>query len=282
MKTQLVVVCALAAAVGCGNDSPGGPSPQPPPPPISIAITPATDLLKIKGTETFSVTGTYSNGSTRAEQPTWGTDNAGIATIDASGRASGIASGQASIFADAQGQRATRVLRVVPDYHGRWRGDWIATGCSDEGDWRGACVDFPSGSLFGLSLDLTQTRDAISGTSDFGDDLPGAVSGTIRMERAARAERHLYDCHRGHSPGAHGRRLGDGDHRQRANDRTVPGQPARARPARVDRRQRRGAYRGQDIGQFGSPGECRRTEPSRGDREEPPPKTRRSITQRRS
>lgn len=74
------------------------------------------------------------------------------------------------------------MLRVVPDYHGRWRGDWIATGCSDEGDWQGACGDFPSGSLFGLSLELTQTRDAISGTTDFGDDLPGAGSGTIRMD----------------------------------------------------------------------------------------------------
>ena len=58
----------------------------------------------------------------------------------------------------------------------------MATACSDDGDWRGACETFPSGSLFHLSLDLTQTRDTISGTTDVGDDLPGAVTGTIRMD----------------------------------------------------------------------------------------------------
>jgi hypothetical protein len=180
MKATIVIAFALVVAVGCGKDeSPTGPSSSTL---ASLSITPATDLIKIKGIETFSVTGTYSDGSTRPEQATWGTDNAGVATIDASGRAGGVASGQATIFGDTQGRRATRLLRVVPDYHGRWRGDWMAMGCGDEGDWRGACAAFPSGSLFGLSLDLTQTRDTISGTADFGDDLPGAVVGTIRMD----------------------------------------------------------------------------------------------------
>ena len=180
MKAQIVIVFALVAAVGCGKDeSPTSPSSSTL---ASLSITPATDLITIKGSETFTVTGTYSDGSTRTVQATWGTDNAGIATVDASGRASGVASGQASIIADAQGQRATRLLRVVPDYHGRWRGDWQVTGCADEGDWRGACAEFPSQSLFGLSLVLSQTRDTVSGTTDFGDDLPGAVTGTIRMD----------------------------------------------------------------------------------------------------
>lgn len=181
MKTHIVIVFALGVAVGCGKDSPVSPSP-PPSTLASLSITPATNLIKIKGAETFNVSGTYSDGSTRTVQATWGTDNAGIATIDASGRATGVASGQASIFADIQGQRATRLLRVVPDYHGRWRGDWSATGCADEGDWRGACAEFPVGSLFGLSLELTQTGDTVSGTTDFGDELPGAVTGTIRMD----------------------------------------------------------------------------------------------------
>ena len=180
MKTRIAIALALAVAVGCGKDE-GGPT-GPSPAPTSLSITPGTDLIKIKGSETFSVTGTYSDGSTRPVQATWGTDNGAVATMDPSGRAGGVTSGQATIFADAQGQRATRLLRVVPDYQGRWRGDWTATRCADEGDWRGACAEFPAGSLYSLALDLTQTRDAISGTADFGDALPGAVNGTIRMD----------------------------------------------------------------------------------------------------
>ena len=179
MKAQIVVAFALAVAVGCGEDkNPNGPSSSTL---ASLSITPDTDLIKIKGTETFSVTATYSDGSTRTEQATWGTDNTGVATIDASGRASGVASGQATIFGDTQGQRATRLLRIVPDYGGRWRGDWRATGCAEDGDWRGACEVFPSGSLWFLALELTQTRDAVAGTTDFGD-LAGAVNGSIRMD----------------------------------------------------------------------------------------------------
>jgi hypothetical protein len=180
MKTRIAaIVFALAAAVGCGEDGgPGAPSPTP----TGLSITPETPLIKIKGTETFSATGTFSDGSKRSVQATWGTDNAAVATIDSSGRASGVSSGQATIFADAQGQRATRLLRVLPDYHGRWQGDWMTTACGDDGDWRGACAEFPPGSLFGLLLALTQTGDTVSGTADFGDDSPGAVSGTIRMD----------------------------------------------------------------------------------------------------
>jgi hypothetical protein len=178
MKTRIVIALALAVAVGCGKDD----DPIRPSPPLTgLSITPDTNLIKIKGTETFSVTGTYSDGSTQSVNATWGSDNGAVATMDSSGRAGGVTSGQATIFADAQGQRATRLLRVVPDYHGRWQGDWTAAGCSDDGDWRGACAEFPSGSLWALWLDFTQTRDTISGRTDFGDGLAVAVAGTIMM-----------------------------------------------------------------------------------------------------
>jgi hypothetical protein len=178
MKTRIAIAFFLAIAVGCAKDE--GPT-SPSSTLAGVSIAPATDLIKIKGTETFSVAGTYSDGSTRTVQATWGTDNAAIAAIDSTGRASGVASGQASIFADAQGRRATRLLRVVPDYHGRWLGDWTAVACGDEGDWRGACAEFPPGSLWGLLLDVTQTRDTISGRTDFGDDLAVVVTGTIMV-----------------------------------------------------------------------------------------------------
>src|SRR5262245_11193238 len=109
MKTQIAIVLALAVAVGCGKDEPpiAGPSPTP----TGLSIATATDVMKIKGTETVTASGTYSDGSTRPVQATWGTDNAAVATMDSSGRAGGVASGQATIFAESQGLRATRLLR---------------------------------------------------------------------------------------------------------------------------------------------------------------------------
>jgi hypothetical protein len=185
MKARnLVVVALLTTMVACGGKGGGSPTaPSAPTPTITgLSITPATDLIKIKASESFTATATFSDGSSRPVQATWGTDTPGVATIDSSGRATGVASGQATIFADYPGaQRATRLLRVVPDYHGRWRGDWSVTACAEEGDWRGVCQEFTIGSLWLLNLTVTQTRDTVTGTTDFGEDLPGPVTGTIRM-----------------------------------------------------------------------------------------------------
>ena len=152
MKARnLVVVALLTTMVACGGKGGGSPTaPSAPTPTITgLSITPATDLIKIKASESFTATATFSDGSSRPVPATWGTDTPGVATIDSSGRATGVASGQATIFADYPGaQRATRLLRVVPDYHGRWRGDWSVTACAEEGDWRGVCREFTIGSLW--------------------------------------------------------------------------------------------------------------------------------------
>ncbi len=185
MRTHhLVVVALLVVAGACGRSdavNPAGPSSSKATV-TALAITPATDLIKLKGAESFNATATLSNGSTSSVQATWGSDNASVATIDTGGRATAVSSGQATIFADYQGQRATRLLRVVPDYQGRWSGDFRVAGCGETGDWLGVCADaYPTGSLFPLDLSATQDRDAITGTTDFGDRQPGPVSGSIRM-----------------------------------------------------------------------------------------------------
>lgn len=178
MWKAVMSVLAMIALSACGGG--GGGTPTTPSSALaSLSLVPATDLIKIKGTETFTANGSFSDGTTRSVEATWGSDNTAVATVSA-GRATGVAAGQATIFADYQGQRATRLLRVVPDYHGRWSGDHRQTGCADEGDWKGACADFPNGDLYMLVLALTQTRDALTGTADFGEP-GGAVRGSIRM-----------------------------------------------------------------------------------------------------
>jgi hypothetical protein len=176
----LVPLAALfAVGTGCDKDGNGpvGPSSNV----LSVSIGPATDFIKIKAIEPLSATASYSNGTTQTVQGTWGSDAPAVATVDGSGRVTGLAAGLATIFVDYEGLRATRTLRVVPDYHGRWIGDLSVTGCSNDGDFIGFCSEFPTGELVLLSLVINQTRDTVTGTTDFGDDLPGPVTGTILM-----------------------------------------------------------------------------------------------------
>jgi hypothetical protein len=185
MQARTLVVVALLTTVGaCGGNGGGGPTtPSAPMPTLpGLSITPATDLIKIKASETFTANATFSDGSSRSVQATWGSDNLSLVAIDSTGRATGVAPGLATIYADYQGMRATRLLRVVPDYQGTWQGDFSVTGCRDEGDWTGVCQQAPNGTLWALTLGITQTRDSVTGTTDpYGDDLPGPVSGTIRQ-----------------------------------------------------------------------------------------------------
>ena len=172
----LFALVLLVSVTACGKKSPSAPSPT-----LSgIAITSGSDMVRINADETWTLTATFSDGSTQVVQGTWSSSTPTVATVDGAGRVRGVASGQTTIAADYQNQRATRQLRIVPDYHGRWEGGWTITGCSDSGDLTGVCAGFATGDLFGLALVANQTRDTITGTTDFGDDTPGPVSGTIQ------------------------------------------------------------------------------------------------------
>lgn len=175
-----ILVLALATGVACSKGDDNGPTgPSGIPTLVSISVTPNTDLIKIKAVETFTVTASFSDGTSQVVQGTWGSDAPGVATADA-GRVTGVAAGTATIFADYQGFRATRAIRVVPDYHGRWDGDWAVGSCTGDGDFIDLCSEYATGELFGLTLVANQNRDAITGTTDFGDNLPGPVTGTIQ------------------------------------------------------------------------------------------------------
>jgi Bacterial Ig-like domain (group 2) len=182
MRTLVMCLVGALAFAGCGGDNKGNPNGPSDTRITGLTISPATDLLKINGSETFTLTGAMSNGASQTVSGTWASDAAAVAAIDSSGRATGRASGEATISGDSQGLRATRRLRVVPDYQGDWRGNWAITGCTADGEWARAnvCQDIPNGALSAFRLTLTQTRDAVSGSVDF-DELPGPIQGSIRI-----------------------------------------------------------------------------------------------------
>jgi hypothetical protein len=152
--------------------------------PTGLGINPATDLIKVGATETYSVVVNLSNGSTRpATAPAWSSSDGAIATIDAGGAARGMAAGSTSIGVAAENLSATRSLRVVPDYQGSWAGTYRVTSCAHTGAFRAAraCGDIvKTGDIGGIAVRFTQTRDTVSGTLGFGE-LLGDATGTIQQ-----------------------------------------------------------------------------------------------------
>lgn len=185
-RRSLLPVISLAVLAACGGGGGGAPSSPgpvtPAPTTVSVAISPATDLITIQGTATFSATATMSDGSTKSVSGTWVSDPAAVATVDGSGRVTGIGSGQATVSVTYDNVKASRTIRVVPDYQGSWAGEYAVTACQDTGDFhredwcRSAMRD-----LVRVTMDLTQSRDSVSGAWTH-RDLVGNATGTIETD----------------------------------------------------------------------------------------------------
>lgn len=82
----------------------------------SISITPANPIIQVGGTQPFTATGTYSNGTTQniTSQVTWSSSNTAAAAVNASGVATGVAGGASTIKATFGGVNASTSLTVQP------------------------------------------------------------------------------------------------------------------------------------------------------------------------
>ena len=179
----MAVMLGLSACGGGSSPSAPTPSPAPAVTTVSVSINPSTDLLKIQGTETFTVTATMSDGSSKSVSGTWASDASAIASIDASGKLTGHTAGQAGISVTYDGARATRSIRVVPDYQGNWAGDYTVLSCQDSGDFTREewCESALEDGVIRVTMALTQTRDAVGGTWAH-DVMTGAAQGTIETD----------------------------------------------------------------------------------------------------
>lgn len=83
---------------------------------VSLAISPSTALLPISGTQVFTATATYSDGSTRdvSSSTVWSSGVSAVGTIvPATGLATGVISGTTVITAAFGGKTSTSVLAVT-------------------------------------------------------------------------------------------------------------------------------------------------------------------------
>lgn len=172
----VLIVAASVCAAACGKSSPAEPSKTV----SALSMSPATDWVKINGTEKFTVTAQYTTGAVEAVAPTWTSDAISIATVDASGTVTGVAAGQATVTATYQGKSVTRGIRVIPDYGGRWTGNWGVTSCTVQGIPASWCDPARNGS-FPATLVITQSKDVVTGTWTF-QDATGTHPGTIAAD----------------------------------------------------------------------------------------------------
>jgi hypothetical protein len=166
----------ILALPACG----GGKSPTAPEQ-VTLALTPGTDFLATGQSAELTLIGTRANGTQETMQATWGSDNTQVATVE-NGHLVGVRPGQATIYAECTHGRATRVVRVVPEYAGSWAGAYSLGACSATGDFatEQMCDEFPAGSQAPLGLRLSRSREHVTGTVMLGS-LSGDTAGDIAI-----------------------------------------------------------------------------------------------------
>ena len=133
----------------------------PPPTLVSIAVTPANPSIISGTTQQFTATGTYSDGSRRnlTSTVTWSSSSTSVATINSSGLADGVGSGQTTIQASLDGIPGSTSLTVTP----------ATSGCANTGVGNGfSCVQAASnfnGGSVATSVSATLASSVTTGNS---------------------------------------------------------------------------------------------------------------------
>jgi len=83
-------------------------------PVASVTVSPASGSVQTAATKQFSATTRDANGNVLTGRTiTWGSNNTGVATVNGSGLATGVAAGSATITATSEGKSGTAALTVT-------------------------------------------------------------------------------------------------------------------------------------------------------------------------
>jgi hypothetical protein len=186
-----IIAAFVVAACGGGSSTPTPTTPTPTAPTATGLSISGTDQLRTGQSQTYAATVNLSNGTTQAAtSPTWTSDNQSVMTITSAGQAAALTHGTSTLTATAQGQSATRLVKVYQDYQGTWTGAYRIRTCDDQGDFKNLfCADiFPRGALLPIRITLTQPGSTASGTLELGNivhTLSGGIFDTRHFVGAA-------------------------------------------------------------------------------------------------
>jgi hypothetical protein len=169
---RLVLAFLLTPLLAACSDSSSPTPPSSTPKTSAVSVT-VSSPLRMGQTAQATGTETLSDGQSRAITSGWLSDALAVATVTNAGLVSGIANGRATIYVVTGGMQGQQVVRVVPDYQGRWSGRLLVTSCTETGIFADIdfCDDSAVGTEFGYSLDLSQSGTLMTALVDYGPPL---------------------------------------------------------------------------------------------------------------
>jgi hypothetical protein len=178
MRT-LRTVAPLAFVLGLGGCGSGSP---PTPTPTGLTIVGPEGVMFLGQIYSFTASLQLSNGTSNTVSGNWGSDALSVAVAQTTtGQVNVVGIGEATIFVDAQGLRATKRIRTTVNYQGRLEGGFRQTSCSQSGVFAtgNVCGDFPNGTLFGFTGTFTQTGENVVATMDLIEFPADPVNATV-------------------------------------------------------------------------------------------------------
>lgn len=175
------------AVLACGCGAAGSGSSQTPTSP-TVSVTPRSLSLSrsslevlVGDSETVTAAVSYSDGSLRSVAPTWSSSNSSVVSVDQGGVIRGVSAGVTSVTASSSGLSSSLVVRSIPNYSGRWYGQYRIVSCSAPFRWGNSyCTSFvgTGGTIFYLDLNLEMSGTRVNGSWRRGS-FQGSVSGTV-------------------------------------------------------------------------------------------------------
>jgi len=163
---RLLIALPFALLVACGDEkSASAPSPTT----TAVTVT-VSNPVRIGQTAQATGTETLADGQTRSITSGWLSDAPSVAAVTNAGLVTGIANGRATIYTVASGRQGQQVVRVVPDYQGRWSGGLRVTSCTEAGIFASIdfCDDSPVGATYRYAVDLAQSGEQMTAIVDYG------------------------------------------------------------------------------------------------------------------
>jgi hypothetical protein len=145
--------------------------------PTVTGVTLSLNPPGVGATSTAAGSATLSNGTFAAVSTGYTSDALAVATVTDAGVITGVSIGDVTISVDYKGFRASKRVRVLPNYGGTFVGSYTITSCADTGGFAEApafCSNFSLNSPLQIQFLNTQSLDLTTLSGQF---MLGAIQG---------------------------------------------------------------------------------------------------------